>query len=202
MKTRSWLWLSALVLLLTVVLTFLLQDVARDWVAIPLARALRIGDLFLGAVPQIIFWTLLLVVGSLVAARSLMEHKRRLPGAERAQVVYPGQVQTLLRWVQREPESTYFRQRLAHRLARLAIALHAYGQKRTTERFDWQLDGLDAPPAIRAYLQAGLTPLSSGNLSPISRLARWLRPQRAASSPDLENAVQFLEDQLEVHHGN
>ena len=60
MKSRAWLWLSAFVLLLTVLLTSLLRDVVRDWVALPLARILRIGNLMLGAVPQIVFWALLL----------------------------------------------------------------------------------------------------------------------------------------------
>ncbi|MBN1810417.1 MAG: hypothetical protein JXA14_01120 [Anaerolineae bacterium] len=204
MKTRPWLWLSTLVLLLTVLLTFLLQDIARDWVAIPLVRTLRLGNLFLGAVPQIVFWVLLLVIGLLVAARSLMEYKRRPRSVERVPVVYPGRVRTLLRWVQREPESAYFRQRLAHRLTRLATELQAYRQKRAPGRFDRRLDGLDAPPEIRAYLQAGMTLSPLGNLGPISRFTRWLRPRRTASSLgcDLERVVQFLEDQLEVHHGN
>lgn len=204
MRARSWLWLSALVLLLTVLLTFLLQDVARDWVALPLARVLRIGNLVLGAVPQIVFWGLLVMIGSLIAARSLMERKRHPPGVEQVQVVYPGRVRTLLRWVQQEPESAYFRQRLAYRLARLATELQAYRQKRALERFSWRLDGVDAPPEIRAYLQAGMTPSSSSDLSPLSRFARWLRPQRTASSLDfdLESVIQFLEGQLEVHHGS
>jgi hypothetical protein len=203
MRTRTWVWLSALVLLLTALLTFLLQDIARDWVALPLARALQLGNLILGAVPQIVFWMLLLMIGLLVAMRSLMEHKKR-PSLERARVVYPGQVRTLLRWVQREAESVYFRQRLAYRLARLATELQAYRQKRALAQFGQRLDGLDAPSEIRAYLKAGMTPPSSSDLSPLSRFARWLRPQKTASSLDfdLERVVRFLEDQLEVHHGN
>ncbi len=204
MKTRSWLWLSVLVLLLTVLLAFLLQDVARDWIAVPLARTLQLGNFVLGAVPQIVFWVLLLVIGLLVAARSLMEHRERSSSVERVQGVYPGRVRTLLRWVQHEPESVYWRKQLAYHLARLATELQAYRQKRALEPFNWRLDGLDAPPKIRAYLQAGLTPSSSSDLSLISRFARWLRSQRTASSLDfdLESVVQFLEGQLEVHHGN
>jgi hypothetical protein len=204
MKIRSWVWLSALVLLLTVLLAFLLQDVARDWVALPLARALRLGNLLLGAVPQIIFWALMLAIGLSVAARSLMEHRTRAQSIERARAVYQGQVWTLLRWVQCEPESAYFRQRLAYRLTRLATELQAYRQKRPLEPFNWRLDGLDVPSEIRAYLQAGMAPSSSSDLSLVSRFARWLRPQRTASSLDfdLESVVEFLEGQLEVHHGN
>jgi hypothetical protein len=204
MKTRPWLWLSALVLLLTVLLTSLLQDVARDWVALPLARTLRIGNLLLGTVPQVVFWVLLLVIGSSIAMRSLMERKERPPSVERAQVVYPGEVRTLLRWVQRESESVYFRQRLAYRLARLATELQAYRQKRASGRFGRRLDGLDAPPEVRAYLQVGMTLSPSGNLGLVSRFTRWLRSRRRVFSldSDLEHVVQFLEDQLEVHHGN
>jgi hypothetical protein len=204
MKIRSWVWLSALVLLLTVLLAFLLQGVARDWVALPLARALQLGNLLLGAVPQIIFWALMLAIGLSVAARSLMEHRTRSQNVERARAAYRGQVWTLLRWVQCEPESAYFRQRLAHRLTKLATELQAYRQKRAPGRFDRRLDDLDAPPEVRAYLQAGMTLSPFGGLSPISRLARWLRRQKTAPSldSDLGHVVQFLEDQLEVHHGN
>jgi hypothetical protein len=135
MKTRSWLGLSALVLLLTVLLTFLLQDIARDWVAVPLARTLQLGNLVLGAVPQIVFWVLLLVIGSSIAMQSLMERKKRPANVERVQVAHPGRVRTLLRWVQHEPESVYFRQRLAYSLAKLATELQAYRQKRALAQF-------------------------------------------------------------------
>jgi hypothetical protein len=204
MKSRTWLWLSAFVLLFTVLLTFLLQDVVRDWVALPLARILRIGNLMLGAVPQVVFWVLLLVIGASIAMRSLMGHEKRPPSYEGEQEFYPGRVRTLLRWVQREPESAYYRQRLAYHLARLARELQALRQKRTPERFDWRLDSLDAPPEIRAYLQAGMTPSSWTTPGPLSRFVRWLQSRKASPSQDvdLESVVQFLEDQLEVHHGN
>jgi hypothetical protein len=202
MKART-LWLSVLVLLLTVLLTFLLRDVARDWIAIPLARALRIWNLVLSAIPQVIFWTLLLFIGFMVAARSLMARKRRPWGTDRMPAAYPGQLWTLLRWVQREPESAYFRQRLARRLVRLAADLQAYRQKRVPDRFNRRLDDLDVPPEIRAYLEAGMTLSPSDGLGPLSRFARWLWPQRTASLDfDLERVVQFLENQLEVHHGS
>lgn len=204
MKTRPWLWLSAFVLLLTVLLTFLLQNVARDLVALPLIRTLRIGNLVLAAVPQVVFWVLLLVIGVSIAARSLMERRERFPSPDPALVVYPGRVRTLLLWVQREAGSIYFRQRLAYHLARLATELQAFRQKRTPGRFVWRLDGLDAPPEVRAYLQAGMTPSTLSAPGPLSRFVRWLRLQRAVASRnfDLERVVQFLEDQLEVHHGN
>jgi len=203
-KTRLWLWLSAFVLLLTVLLTFLLQDVVHDLVAFPLIRTLRIGNLMLAAVPQVVFWVLLLVIGASIAMRSLTERRERPPGAGRAQVVYPGRVRTLLLWVQRESGSVYFRQRLAYHLVRLATELQAYSQKRTPGRFGWRLDDLDAPPEVRAYLQAGMTPSTLSHLGPLVRFVRWLRPRRAISSRnlDLERVVQFLEDQLEVYHGN
>lgn len=204
MKTKPWLWLSAFVLLLTVLLAFLLQDVVRDWVALPLARTLRIGNLVLGSVPQVIFWVLLLVIGMSIAAKSLMERKERMPGPDQALVVYPGRVRTLLLWVQRESGSAYFRQRLAYHLARLATELQAFRQKRAPGRFGRRLDGLDAPPEIRAYLQSGMNFSSSSTPGPLSRFVGWLRPRRTASSQDfdLESVVQFLEDQLEVHHDN
>jgi hypothetical protein len=204
MKTKPWLWLSAFVLLLTVLLTFLFQDVARDLVALPLIRTLRIGNLMLGSIPQVVFWVLLLVIGVSIAARSLMERRERVPSPDRVPAVYSGRVRTLLLWVQRESGSIYFRQRLAHHLARLATELQAYRQKCTPGRFGWRLDGLNAPPKVRAYLQAGITPSTSSDLSPMARFVRWLRPRRAGPSQDfdLESVVQFLEDQLEVHHGN
>lgn len=204
MKSRVWLWLSAFVLLLTVLLAFLLQDVVRDWVALPLARILRIGNLMLGTVPQIAFWMLLLLLGASMAVRSLTEYKKRSPSTERVQMVRSGRVRALLRWVQREPESAYYRQRLACHLARLATELQAFRQERTPGRFDWRLDDLNAPPEIRAYLQASMTPSSWGTPNPLSRFVRWLRPQKTSSSQDsnLEGVVRFLEDQLEIHHGN
>jgi hypothetical protein len=203
MKSRAWLWLTAFVLLLAVLLTFLLQDVVRDWVALPLALILRLVNLVLGAVPQIVFWVLLLLLGASMAVQSLMEYKKHSPSAERVQEACSGRVRALLRWVQRERESAYFRQRLAYHLVRLATELQSLRQERIPGRFNWRLDGLNAPPEIQAYLEAGMTPLSWAAPNPLSRFVRWLRPRRAGSSQesDLEGVVRFLEDQLEVHYG-
>jgi hypothetical protein len=204
MKFKVWLWLSVCVLLLTGLLTFLFRDVVRDWVALPLARILRIGNLMLGTVPQIAFWALLLLLGALMAVRSLIEHEKRSPSAERAVPVSLGRVRALLRWVQQEPESAYHRQRLAYHLVRLATEIQAFRQERTPGRFDRRLDDLNAPPEIRAYLEASMTPLSWSTPGPLSRFVRWLQPQKASSyrDTDLEDVVRFLEDQLEVYHGN
>jgi hypothetical protein len=204
-KAKIRLALVALVLLLTALLTVLFRGVARDLIVVPLLQALWIGGLALGVVPQILFWVLLLVVGLLVAVHSLTEYKGRRRNAEKAKAVYRGRVRTLLRWVQHASESAYFRGHLARRLTALAIEVQEYRKKRTPEvldpeHFGARLEGLDVPPEVRAYLQAGTTPMSASALTSVSRLARWLQPRKRAPflDPGLEAVVRFLEDQLEV----
>jgi hypothetical protein len=204
-STKTWLVLLALVLFLTVLLTLLFRTIARDLIVGPLLYALWVGGLALGVVPQILFWVLLLLIGLLVAVHSLTERKRQLQSTEEVKAAYRGRVRTLLRWVQHASQSAYFKGRLARRLTTLAIETEAYRKKHVPgqprpEYLGSQLEGLDVPPEVRAYLQAGMMPMSASTLTPVSRFVRRLRFREPAPflDPDLEAVVQFLEDQLEV----
>lgn len=204
-KLRERLILGAAVAALTITLAVLLVGVAREAVAVPVWYVIFVGNLVLGFFPQSLLWSLLLAAVLLIAAKSLVRRRGQAAGGgRRLDVAYPGRVRALLRWIQNANEGVYFKQRLAQHLGRLIVEAQAYRERLAPGSIKQRLDSLDAPPEIRAYLQAGLTPFAQPSTGPLSLLRRlfkrWLRPDTPTSPLDLdpERAVQFLEHQLEA----
>jgi hypothetical protein len=94
----------------------------------------------------------------------------------------------------------YFKWYLARDLSQLGLELLAYRERLNPGQRDTyrDIEKLQAPPEVQAFLRAGLSLPFSRSLGSFSRLARWLRRDIAVSPLDLdpENAVQCLEDQL------
>jgi hypothetical protein len=164
-----------------------------------------VGNLVLGFFPQPLLWSLFLAVVLLIAVKSLARRKEQAAqGRRKLEVIYPGRVRALLRWIQNANEGIYFKQRLAQHLGKLTVEARAYRERFAPGSIKQRLDRLDAPPEIRAYLQAGLVPFAQPSTGPLSFLRRlfkrWLQPSTPVSPLDLdpERVVQFLEHQLEA----
>lgn len=198
---RNYLALIAATLLLTVILALALSDLTQEAVAGPIWYVIWIGQLLFHAIPQAILWALLFAIALVVAVRSLLKRPQFEEEPE-IEPIYTGQVRVLLRWIQYQEERDYFKQRLAQHLGRLTLETLAYRKRLTLREVRRHLGSLDAPPEIRAYLQAGLTPMLPRPGSLLSRLLHGLGLRRATSPLDLhpEIVVQFVERQLGVTH--
>jgi len=197
---RNRLALIAATLLLTVILALALPDLTREAVIVPIWYVIWIGQLLFHAIPQAILWALLFTIALVVAVRSLL---KRPPLEEKPEIepISTGQVHALLRWIQSQ-EGDYFKHCLAQHLGRLTLETLAHQRRLTLMEIRPLMGSLDASPEIRAYLQAGLTPMPPRPGSFLSRLLHGLGLRRATSPLDLhpEIVVQFVEHQLGVTH--
>ena len=179
-------------------LAVLFKDLVRETLVEPLAYLVWLVRLELESLPQPILWIALMVVGLLLAGRSLIASsapaRRTLPGARG----YAGQVETIARWLSLTTHGEYYKWRLAQRLGEITLDALAQRDQISVEQARQQLDAgqLDVPPDIRAYLQVGLQPDYFGRLA----RPRWRFQSGVRSSPlDLapETVVRYLETILE-----
>jgi hypothetical protein len=201
---RRRLLLLGLILLLAVPLMIVLRDFAREAIVVPLLYVLWLGRLLFRSIPQPLLWSLFLTLVLFVAVRSLGGREGPARGTRETEAEYPGRVWVWTRRVQLAARGDYSRWRLAHYLRKLTLDVLAHRERLTPEQLKRRLGTGEvvAPPAVQAYLRAGLMSMPSGPIGLLSRLRQQLR-SRARISPldaDLESAVQFLEDQLEVSH--
>ncbi|HWQ12370.1 MAG TPA: hypothetical protein VNL77_06195 [Roseiflexaceae bacterium] len=144
-------------LLLAVLIAAAVRGAVRDAVVAPLLLLLWGASLLLGSLPQALLWGLLVLLAAVLAVRSLSG--LRVPALRRRTVPGPaGRTAAWLRLVQLTGRDEYARWRLAQRLAQLAVELLAEREGLPPQQARRRLEdpSLDAPPAVRAYLRAGL----------------------------------------------
>jgi hypothetical protein len=210
-KVDQRLLLAGLVLLLAIPITFVMRDVAREMIVVPLLYFLWLGRLLWQSLPQALLWILFLVLGLYVAAKSLSVERDRtrrggpVRGSAKDEVGYPGPVAVWARRVELARHREYYRWYLAQQLGRLAQEVLAYRARLALDQVEppqvLREDRLDIPPKIRAYFEVGqrLTPPRYVRFPRLSRLISRLRSP-AEDSPlslDPERVIRFLERQLE-----
>lgn len=138
--------------------------------------------LYYASLPQLLVWTMFVVLTFMVAIQSFMRRRPRprrpLPAAEGQ----PGRVATLARWLRAAGQQPYSHQRLVRHLDDLA---QAAGRPSSWEAIN-QADPITGPSAD----------------APIRRRHGWLWGGRRRATPadysDLETLVAHLERELEV----
>lgn len=205
---RKRLWLPVVFLLLTLLLALAFIDLARDVVLLELARAYWEVRTLFESVPQVAVWGLLLLILSVMAARSLYRKKRPPRKKEVEEGTTAGRVLVLTRRIQQTSKGNYFRWSLARYLGDLACEIMAHQERATPEQLKRRLRAgrLDLPTQsaeIRAYLEFGRAPLPVTSPGLLSRL----RARRGTGAPivdsdsTLEAVVEFLEERLRETSG-
>jgi hypothetical protein len=136
-----------------------------------------------------------------IALRSLRGRARNAGPRRALRPPINGPARTWAIRVHTAKQGEYFRWRLAHDLAELALQYTAYRDHRGLAKYDRSeyIETLNMPPDVAAYLQAGLKPPPWQPLDRLSRVTRFWRPTKDDSPLALDpaKAVQFLEGQLE-----
>ena len=184
----------ALILLLALPLALLLRRLARDVVAGQLLRLLWAGRLLLNSVPQVLAWGALVAIVTGVAVGSLLKNRTAARPAKPIEFPTEGRLATLAELVQRSAKSDFARWRLAQHLTELALdglvytvqADHKEARRRLRE------GEIDAPPQVRAYLQAGTRLAFTRSARVVSHSV-----QQTELQADPDQVVSFLEQQLE-----
>jgi hypothetical protein len=204
-RTKTLLVLVAIILLLAIPLWLLLLDEVRQVLLGPLLPFVQAGQLLSQAIPQALLWALGLLLAGAVALRSLNWRPGPAPQRSTTTGGSTGPVRAWTHWLREQGQGGYFKKRLAHRLGRLAVQALAPYERLTAQQARRLLDRLDAPPEIRAYLQAGFEPEPPATLTGSRILARLksrirVNTQRSPLDLDPEEVVRFLETQLEVYN--
>jgi uncharacterized membrane protein len=215
--------LALLAIVLTAALALALTDLVRKVLAEPITRLFYFIGLLLKSTPQVIFWGMVLLFLLIVAGKSVEQvHKHEpaefntpLPSPRRGRIAaWASHIHLALRG------DHYARSRLAEFLAGLLMELLAQEERvsPTEIRKRLELGELDLPPEIQNYLKARFamgTISQPGFWAMISaKIAHFWEPflgknnLEASALPDrltrqeLEKIILFLEDRLEVKHGD
>jgi hypothetical protein len=215
--------LAILGLFLTAALALALTDLVRNLLAEPLTRLYYFFVLLVKSTPQAVFWAILLLFLLVVAGKSVQEVKTpdlpefdtplRSPKRERVGF-WAIHINMALQG------DHYSRARLAEFLSGVALDLFAQEERASVAEVRQRLDRgeLDLPPEIENYLKARLasayTPRPGLWRMAQEKLARLWNSITGKYSPgsrtlpdqftgqELERVIQYLEDRLEIEHGN
>jgi hypothetical protein len=178
-------------ILLSAVLAFAARDLVYGMLVLPLSyMAWQLGILF-RAVPQLVWWTAVVVTIALVLGWQLVpEIKPAARGGVRSPTA-TGDVEVMARWLHRSHRSTYFRWQVAHRLGRVSRKLMELGER------GWEA----APPNARveAYIAAGVNNSFVDFPAPRHLLAR---PMVTPLDLDPGEVVDYLEAHSLMKRGN
>ena len=149
--------LASLVLLLLGLLALIISGAVREVIVIPLLLLLWLARLIYESIPQVALWGVFLAIAALVAWRSLAAPRAAIPDPPIAPL-HRAPVANWTGMFRRAANDRYARWLLAQRLGQLTLELLASQEQRAT-RGVWQYlhdESRDIPPAVRAYLQAGM----------------------------------------------
>jgi len=199
--------LMALGVLLVVVLMFALRELALQVIVTPILYILWLVDFLLESIPQPFFWVILILVMLRIAFRSLVTPRATLHRPQLSPFSSPqGRVTVWRRRLELAREGNYSRWGVARHITSLMIDMLVHRDQITLAQARERLrkGDLDAPSEVRAYIQAGMMSQPPNTLSFFARLMQHLRLQREQTVPalnlDLEQLVDYMEDQLEVIH--
>jgi hypothetical protein len=194
--------------LLIVLLIVLARPFLREAIVEALAYAVWLGRLALLAVPQVVWWMLLVVIGSYVAIRTLLRGLGARPrGRDHAPVAGPGPVRTWAKHIEQASQGDYYRERLASGIGRVTVAVLAHTRRAPADEIRRGLAAgqIDLPQDIRAQIGSGAEYLGARLQGRGWRrlLGRFARPRPTDyASTDLERMIRFLESEMEVECGD
>lgn len=186
------------VLAVVLVLAFTLQDIIRETVVIPLAYLWWVLGLYYDAFPQIILWVGLVVIVLLMFFGSLSSDVVRKRHVENETKPLVGPVEGLAISLEKSGKGIYVKWQIAHRLGKLARDLLIQRGDRDNAKIIGPLVGRDWHPSqpVDEYLEVGLNGSFADYPNPPWPFGR---PQSTPLDLDVNEAVEFLEAQVETH---
>jgi hypothetical protein len=215
--------LALLAIVVTTALTLALIDLVRNVLAVPITQLFYFLGLLLKSTPQVIFWGMLLLFLLIVAGKSVEQVGKTAPAQFDAPLRSPRRERIAV-WANHIHQALrgdqYARSRLAEFLAGLVVELLAQDERVsiTEIRKRLELGELDLPPEIVNYLKArfaigtfsqpGFWQVIAARLAHLweallgkTNLEASALPDRL-TRPELEKIILYLEDRLEVKHGD
>ncbi|MBN1922219.1 MAG: hypothetical protein JW892_13310 [Anaerolineae bacterium] len=195
-----WLLMLLLGLPLAILLGWLLRDLIRELVVVPIAYFLwSLGRVF-ESLPQTIIWGVL-VFGALMVGLRLLAGTMVLPPPAPLPSDAGGRVSEWLRWLDLTRRGVYSRDGLARHLGDVGVAVLAHQQRCTQSEMRLRIreGDFDLPQPLNLYLRAALGRASLRQDSLWSQLLpfRFHRPQPEVVG-DVEAMLDYLEAALDL----
>lgn len=218
-RGRKALLIVGLGLLPLFLLSLLLRDFARQAIAEPMARLFWLAGILYRSTPQVICWGMLLFTAFMLAVKSL-----RLPRSSVRQPAESAEPEFSRRervsfWILQIYLSRwgYSRLRFADQFSRLILDVLAFREQLPSIEVEKQLENrqIELPSSAWIFLQARRAPFQAGAARlwrrldmALHRLAQFASggdgtenarsPRAFPVDPDLEDAVKYLEEQMEI----
>lgn len=189
MKRARWLLYGGIVLT-SLVLAFLVRDLARDLLITPVAYLAWQLGVFYWAVPQLVKWALAVLILCVLVIWQLIPDLRPAENQSPRRAAPRGQVEILALWIHRARSSNYFKWQLANRLGRLAVKFDGLAGRQGRER--------PRVASVEKYLAAGVDQSFVDFPLPRHRFQR--RPPTPLDLPPVD-AVEYIESQMEAAVG-
>ena len=184
-------------ILVAIALAYLLRGFVSQVILAPMVYLYQIGSLLYRALPQAIWWGVLVLFLTLIAWKTLV--RRRWTYQPQMSLVGESlsRAQSWTRWVERMPQGDYSRWLFARQVADLVVSLIAQRERLSNEqaRQAIKTGRVKLPPEILVYLQLGLDAPSFRHYSEYVQRYRYA----SGASPfdlDPQSIVTFLENEI------
>ena len=207
--------LLVILLPLTLLVMFLLRDIVREGILVPLSYVLWLGGILIRSTPQAIYWVIALLIGLIIAVRSLYATRKELEEPIPGEILSPHRQRVAFWTVQvKLAREGYARVRFADFFSKLALEVLAFREQASPIETEARIKKgeISIPAEIMTYLQASRLVSPGEGDNPlawlIQMLRQWLenlsapgrRARNSAHEEELNAALSHLEDLLEVKH--
>ena len=178
------------------ILAYLLRNAVSEWVILPLAQLFWWLQVFYRAVPQVVYWVILLVVLIYLPISGFLAVLPEIRASRNSSGYRIGEVQQVSHWLTRSRRGIFSRWRVANLLGKIAqeILSPRLGSGRKDRRLSGP--GWDPPRDVQNYLEAAL----NTNYADYPRRGVFSGEPRTPFDSDPEQVVDYLETFLEDDH--
>lgn len=205
LRLRPYLIPTLVVLGITSTLVLIFRETVRQLVVMPMLYFLWLGSLIIRTIPDVVWWSLGLLIGAIIALQALFGKERAAPEPS-----YPPRVQERysrlhywLSMVRLMDASDFSRENFIFELRRLLLSILAYQESSDPAVVAKQVEAgeIVLPEEIRAFV---LTRQMGALVQPPTfwerlGLSRKKHPVPTESDADLERIVKFMEERLEMN---
>ena len=193
MTRRTAIFLGGLVAV--AMLAFAMQGLVERMLIRPVLYVLWILGLYYDALPQILWWILIVAASLWFIMGSLRPEQKPRPRKTDPPFMGCGQVESLALWLTKVPRGGYVKWLVAQRLGKLARDLLTFRERRNPPSAREALRGADwnPPEEVASYLEAGLI----GSFADFPQ-PRWPfeRPRPTPLDLNPHEALEFIESNL------
>lgn len=182
--------LSTALVILVAVLIFPMRRLVAGAVVRSVAYMVWSLNIIGKAVPQQVLWLFLLILILYIAVGSFYGKRYREESSPEETESIVGAVEAMATWIEERHRGIYFKWQIAHMLGKIQQTIHQTASRGTSNR-------VPPPERIQAFLDAGLS-TSYADYAPDGLM---LKKADTPLDIELEQVVDYLEEQMEIRHG-